>query len=304
MSCTILNGCILEQSTKIENDSIDFILTDPPYSISKDFKPVWRDKDGNDLNTIHDHQFDRNFIDKWDTTEDFAHQLDMWAEIWGKKLRRNGSIVVFTGDRHISHLWEALEKHNITPKRVITWRKPAAVPFNRKVLMLSGCEFLVYGIKEEGVGKKKKIFNADLKVGSIQEIFIAADKAGTILNKYMQRFYGKKSLSEIIQIAEIEIKEKLDAILQNEIVRLCVPNIITYSGGLGKNRIHPTEKPVKILKYLISIFSNEGDIILDTFAGSGSTGEAALSLNRNIILIERDRNLCGKIENRLEKYKK
>lgn len=304
MDYVVLNGCMLEQSIKIKNESVDFILTDPPYAISKDFKPVWKDKDGNDLNTIHDHKFDRNFHDNWDNTENFVVRLNEWAEVWGKKLRKNGSIVVFTGDKYISHLWEALEKHGIIPKRVITWRKPAAVPFNRKVLMISGCEFLVYGIKEKGKGKKRKVFNADPQIDSIQEIFVAADKAGVILNKYMQRFYKRKSLSEIMCMAEKEIKEKLNNMLQNRTARLCIPNIITYSGGLGKNRIHPTEKPVEILKYLISIFSNEGDTILDTFAGSGSTGEAALLLNRNVLLIERDKSLCEKMKKRLEKCKK
>lgn len=49
---------------------------------------------------------------------------------------------------------------------------------------------------------------------------------------------------------------------------------------------HPTQKPVKLMERMINIWSNEGDIVLDFFAGSGSTGDACKNLNRNCILIE------------------
>lgn len=300
MNYVLLNGDMKEQAHKIKDGSIDFILTDPPYGISKDFKPEWKDKDGNDLNTIHDHQFDRAANDNWDSAQDFIQHLNQWVKVCSKKLRKNGSIAIFVGDRYISHFWEAFEKYGITPKRVITWRKPAAVPFNRKVLMLSACEFLIYGIKE-GKGTKKKVFNADPTTNSTpQETFVMADKAGTILNSHIQKYYPEKSLEEIMQMVEKTIKKNLDSIIQTDgTTRLCIPNIITYSGGGGKNRIHPTEKPTEILKYLISIFSNRGDIIFDPFAGSGSTGEASLSLDREVILIEKDNDYCKKIETRL-----
>jgi DNA modification methylase len=45
---------------------------------------------------------------------------------------------------------------------------------------------------------------------------------------------------------------------------------------------------VELLEYLIELFSREGDLVLDTFAGSGSTGLAAQKRNRQFILIERD----------------
>lgn len=53
----------------------------------------------------------------------------------------------------------------------------------------------------------------------------------------------------------------------------------------GKN-LHPTQKPVAVLKKIISIASNENDIVLDCFNGVGSTGEAALRLNRRYIGVE------------------
>lgn len=53
-------------------------------------------------------------------------------------------------------------------------------------------------------------------------------------------------------------------------------------------KLHPTEKPVALLEYLIKTYSNENDIVLDNCFGSNSTGIACLSTNRNYIGIERD----------------
>lgn len=55
-------------------------------------------------------------------------------------------------------------------------------------------------------------------------------------------------------------------------------------------RVHPTQKPVELLKYLTHSFSNEGDCILDFTMGSGSTGVACVNTNRKFIGIELDEN--------------
>jgi site-specific DNA-methyltransferase (adenine-specific) len=55
------------------------------------------------------------------------------------------------------------------------------------------------------------------------------------------------------------------------------------------NRLHPTQKPVALLEYLIKTYTNENDTVLDFTMGSGSTGVAAKNLNRNFIGIELDK---------------
>ena len=50
--------------------------------------------------------------------------------------------------------------------------------------------------------------------------------------------------------------------------------------------LHPTQKPVPLLEYLIKTYTNEGDTVLDNCMGSGSTGVACVNLNRNFIGIE------------------
>ena len=56
--------------------------------------------------------------------------------------------------------------------------------------------------------------------------------------------------------------------------------------------IHPTQKPVALFEYLIKTYTNEGDLILDNCAGSGTTGIAAKKNNRNYILIEKEEKYC------------
>lgn len=75
------------------------------------------------------------------------------------------------------------------------------------------------------------------------------------------------------------------------------PNIIKFNRT--GNKLHPTEKPVDMFEYLINKSTNENDIVLDCFAGSGTTGVAAKNLNRNFILIEQDEKYCEVIKERV-----
>ena len=68
-----------------------------------------------------------------------------------------------------------------------------------------------------------------------------------------------------------------------------------------KGKLHPTEKPVPLLEYLIKTYSNENELVLDNCMGSGSTGEACINTNRNFIGIELDENYFKIAETRLNK---
>ena len=67
-------------------------------------------------------------------------------------------------------------------------------------------------------------------------------------------------------------------------------------------RIHPTQKPVAMMEWLIKYLSNEGDTVLDCFAGSGTTGIATLRLGRNFTGIEKDITFFEAMRKRLDKY--
>lgn len=66
--------------------------------------------------------------------------------------------------------------------------------------------------------------------------------------------------------------------------------VINFSNVMGKEKKHPTQKPTKLLEYLIKTYTLEGETVLDFTAGSFSTGVAAVNLNRSFIGIELDKD--------------
>jgi site-specific DNA-methyltransferase (adenine-specific) len=71
------------------------------------------------------------------------------------------------------------------------------------------------------------------------------------------------------------------------------PNNLLYfeiDNGGGVKRYHPTQKPVKLLEYLIRTYTNLGDTVLDNTMGSGSTGVAAINTGRHFIGIEKEQH--------------
>lgn len=82
----------------------------------------------------------------------------------------------------------------------------------------------------------------------------------------------------------------------------CVLRYPSESGGAFK-RYHPTQKNLKMIEYLIKVFSNEGETVLDFTMGSGTTGVACKNLNRNFIGIELDENYFNIAKKRIEESK-
>ena len=88
-------------------------------------------------------------------------------------------------------------------------------------------------------------------------------------------------------------------------------NIITKNSGTrypnaiqkfnsDKEKLHPTQKPIALLEYLIKTYTNENDTVLDFTMGSGSTGVACKNLNREFIGIELDKNYFDMAKKRIE----
>ena len=73
---------------------------------------------------------------------------------------------------------------------------------------------------------------------------------------------------------------------------LKIPNI--------KNKLHPTEKPIELMKILIENSSNKNDIVLDCFMGSGSTGVACIETGRKFIGVEIDEKYFNIAKQRLK----
>ena len=66
------------------------------------------------------------------------------------------------------------------------------------------------------------------------------------------------------------------------------PKQVLEFGVVERGTVHPTQKPVSLMEYLIKTYTDEGDTVLDNCMGSGTTGIACLNLNRKFIGIEQD----------------
>ena len=69
--------------------------------------------------------------------------------------------------------------------------------------------------------------------------------------------------------------------------------------NVKRKNIHPTTKPVKLMSYIITLFTREGDWVIDPFLGSGTSGLASKLLNRNFIGVEREKEYFDICEERL-----
>jgi len=75
--------------------------------------------------------------------------------------------------------------------------------------------------------------------------------------------------------------------------------------SIGKNKtLHPTQKPTELFEYLIKTYTNEGDLVLDNTAGSGTTAIACLNTNRQFIVMEKEKKYYDIILKRVGDFNK
>ena len=243
----------LEYLKSIDDNSINLILTDPPYIISKNtgMNKHYNDIKNNEKNNIKfvktenewnkykkikkikDDKNKDNFMKygsiygkkycvktdygNWDN--DFSiEKLEDFIKEYYKKLKKGGTIIIFFDIWKITQLYELLKKYKYKQIRFIEWIKTNPQPRNSRINYLTNC----------------------------REIALLAVKNGkpTFNSKYDNGIYK-------------------------------------YPIQGGKNKFHPTQKNLKLFEELILKHSNEGDTILDTFLGSGTTLFASKNTNRN-----------------------
>ena len=78
--------------------------------------------------------------------------------------------------------------------------------------------------------------------------------------------------------------------------------LLRFNRDNPRKRLHPTQKPVALLEYLIKTYTNEGETVLDNCMGSGSTGIACINTNRNFIGMELDEHYFQIAKERLEQH--
>ena len=125
-------------------------------------------------------------------------------------------------------------------------------------------------------------------------------------------FYKKHGLYKPQGLKKVENPKTYNGTKTNVYSRLNKPyttkytnfpnNILEYKNEVAsnRNRLHPTQKPVKLLEYLIKTYTNEEMIVLDNCMGSGSTGVACLNTNRKFIGIEKEDKYFNIAKERIE----
>lgn len=199
---------------------------------------------------------------KWDT----IIPLETLWEQYERIIKPNGAIILFCDGLFTAKLIQS------NPKM---WR------YNLVWDKQRGCDFLNANVKplksHEDIAvfyKKKPIYNRQYWYSEPYK----RTKNGSLSDNYGSR---KEAWSE-----SIDGKRNPLSIL---------------SFARDGNRLHPTQKPVALLEYLIRTYTNEGDTVLDNCMGSGSTGVACINTGRDFVGYELDENYFNIAQERLRK---
>lgn len=107
------------------------------------------------------------------------------------------------------------------------------------------------------------------------------------------------SKSESVPISGSGYNEKNERILAHY-THSTKNNVIKIARENNRKTIHPTQKPVKLISFLIDTYTKEGDLVLDNCMGSGTTGVSCVQLNRDFIGIEKDSIIFHKAKSRID----
>ena len=260
-------GDCLEQMDKLieRGVKVDMILTDPPYGTT---------------------------ACKWDTIIPFE---DMWERL-NKLIKPNGAIVLFGSEPFSS----ALRMSNIKNyKYDWVWEKQKASNF-------MGAKYspLKYHEIISVFSNNTHFYNPQrYKVLEIEEIMSLNEEGIRKLleTKDYDRF-GKVDRRKTINDCKTN-KE----LLGNDIKRTRskddgyrYPKSVLKINKEVNTNVHPTQKPVALMEYLVKTYTNEGETVLDFTMGSGSTGVACVNTNRNFIGIELDEEYFEIAKKRIE----
>lgn len=213
---------------EMADQSIDLLLTDPPYSISKPYVcenqiPRRLRKDGSDFIMPKG-----NFGD-WDNN---FPPPDVWTRTVLPKVR--GWAVIFCAHAQIGDYCRILEEQKFVAVGPMVWHKTNPVPFNHR----------------------HKPINA-------WEAVVAGKRPGT-------KFHGH-----------------------------AVHNVFKCKSPSPQQRIHSTQKPEPLLSEFVKLFSQEKELVVDPFAGSGSTLLAAVAHGREALGYENDPTMFSKASERI-----
>jgi len=217
----LLQGNCLERLREIPDNSVDAIITDPPFNLVG--------KMGGSIHLFNQSKQDGNKnFDKDSMNYDTGFDQITWIATALKKLKKGGHIIIFNDWENMGDISKELKVNKIKVKSLNHWQKTNPQPAEWKRRFVPGREYFIHAIVPgKYTFNLDKIHHGDFIMG---------------LTPGREKLFGK----------------------------------------------HPNQKPIKLMEELVKILTNENDIVLDCFMGSGSTGVACKNLNRDFIGIELD----------------
>ncbi len=199
--------------------------------------------------------------ENWDkmTAPEYLEFTRKWMGSCHKVLKDNASLYISSTFHNLGEILLTLKQLNFKINNIITWHKVNAMPNMTQRVFTHSTEFIIWAVK----GKKWTFNYADLKK----------------INPDRQQDGSLKQMRDVWAIPIVQGRERLKN---------------------GNNKaLHPTQKPEELLKRIIMASSNEGDIVLDPFLGSGTTAVVANQLKRKWIGIELDKKYFKASEKRI-----
>lgn len=264
------NDDCLKILPKLKSNSIDLLLTDPPYNLNYSAWDVLSSSTNNDyLDRISPAQKGKSGFkrrgkpiqgwsqkDKNDLKE-YQEWCYSWASLCYPLLKPGASVLMFGSRRTIHRAIIALEDSGFVLRDTLAWKKKqahhraqrASIPFERR-------GDIVNAEKWEG-----------WRLGNLAPLY---EPIAWLFKPY------KDTITDNL------ITNQLGAMYPG----VNKSNILEYWYAPGENELHETQKPVSLLEYLIKLTTIEGQTVLDPFMGSGSTVVAAKNLNRKYVGIE------------------
>ena len=262
--------CLIEMNN-IKDHSVDLILCDLPYGTT-DRKGVENKGD--------------NRVLGWDT----IIPLDkLWTQY--RRILKTTGCVVLTADQPFT---SQLVVSNIEWfKYEWIWKKKKTTGFlhaNARPMKQTE-DILVFSPLGASGGSVKANKNMTYNPQGLIEKRVKKKNSASRLGKFLHQPEHMGKGNKLLHETEYEQKYTN---YPSEIIEF----------GLDKDSIHPTQKPVALMDYLLKTYSNENEVVLDNCMGSGTTGVSAVKCNRKFIGIEKDKRYFDLASDRIMSVRK
>ncbi len=268
----IIHGNCIDRLQEIEANRVDLIYFDPPFFTQKKHSLTNRDN-------TKTYEFD----DKYESLEEYLCLIEK-ALIQCKRVLKNTGSVFLHCDKTASHniriiLDKVFGKENFQSEIVWSYKRWS----NAKKGLLNSHQIIFFYSKTE-----------NFKFNTLYTNYSATTNLDQILQDRERDENGKSVYKR---------DENGDAILGKEKKGVPLSDVweIPYLNPKAKERTgYPTQKPVLLLNQIINISTNEGDLVVDPFCGSGTTCVSAKSLKRNFLGIDISKDAVELANSRLE----